>query len=149
LIRLWVAEGFLPQEGGETAEDVAQRYLNELIGRCMIQVGTVSSLGRVKTIRIHDLLRDLSVTKGKEEYFGDMAGSSSSTSQLTKSRRHSIHSCHERYDFLKHIADYSRSLFFFNREYNADIDKKIWIHRSFIKKRNWISYTQNLSSSGC
>ncbi|AES95039.2 NB-ARC domain disease resistance protein [Medicago truncatula] len=142
LIRLWVAEGFLPQEGGETAEDVAQRYLNELIGRCMIQVGTVSSMGRVKTIRIHDLLRELSVTKGKEEYFGDMAGSSS-TSQLTKSRRHSLHSCHERYDFLKHIADYSRSLLFFNREYNADIDKKVWIHLSFMqeKKLNFI-YTE-------
>jgi len=142
LIRLWVAEGFLPQEGGETAEDVAQKYLNELIGRCMIQVGTKSSLGRVKTIRIHDLLRELSVTKGKEEYFGDMAGSSS-TSQLTKSRRHSIHSCHERYDFLKHIADYSRSLLFFNREYNADIDKKVWIRLSFMqeKKLNFI-YTE-------
>lgn len=142
LIRLWVAEGFLPQEGGETAEDVAQRYLNELIGRCMIQVGMVSSLGRVKTIRIHDLLRELSVYKAKEEYFGDMA-SSSSTSQLTKSRRHSIHSCHERYDFFKHIAGYSRSLLFFNREYNADIDKKIWIHLRFLqeKKLNFI-YTE-------
>ncbi|KAI5438893.1 hypothetical protein KIW84_024569 [Lathyrus oleraceus] len=145
LIRLWIAEGFLPQERGETAEDVAQRYLNELIGRCMIQVGTVSSLGRVKTIRIHDLLRDLSVTKGKEEYFGDTAGSSSSSSssQLTKSRRHSIHSCHEQYDFLKNIADYSRSLLFFNREYNADVDKKVWIHLSFMQEKKLnVIYTE-------
>ncbi|XP_061345665.1 putative disease resistance protein At1g50180 [Gastrolobium bilobum] len=146
LIRLWVAEGFLPQEGEETAEGVAQKYLNELIGRCMIQVGTVSSLGRVKTIRIHDLLRDLSVSKGKEEYFlkvflGDLAGSSAS--QLTKSRRHSIHSCYDRYDFLKHNADHSRSLLFFNREYNADIVRKIWLHMNFLqeKKLNFI-YTK-------
>ncbi|CAJ1930270.1 unnamed protein product [Sphenostylis stenocarpa] len=126
LIRLWVAEGFLLQEGEETAEGVAQKYLNELIGRCMIQVGTVSSLGRVKTIRIHHLLRDLSLSKGKEEYFhkifqGDVAGPSS------KARRHSIHSCDERYDFLKHNADHSRSLLFFNREYNADIARKPWL----------------------
>ncbi|XP_058777823.1 probable disease resistance RPP8-like protein 2 [Vicia villosa] len=144
LIRLWIAEGFLPQERGETAEDVAQRYLNELIGRCMIQVGTVSSLGSVKTIRIHDLLRDLSVTRGKEEYFGDTVGSSSSsTSQLTESRRHSIHSCHEQYDFLKNIADYSRSLLFFNREYNADVDKKAWIHLNFMQEKKLnVIYTE-------
>lgn len=140
LIRLWVAEGLLPQEGGETAEGVAQKYLNELIGRCMIQVGTVTSLGRVKTIRIHDLLRELSVSKGKEEYFlkiflGDMAGSGSSTSQLTRSRRHSIHSCHDRYDFLKHIADHSRSLLFFNREYNADVVSKIWLPLNFRQEK--------------
>ncbi|TKY70428.1 Disease resistance RPP8 protein 3 [Spatholobus suberectus] len=130
LIRLWVAEGFLPQEGEETAEGVAQKCLNELIGRCMIQVGTVSSLGRVKTIRIHHLLRDLSLSKGKEEYFlkifqGDVAGPS------TKARRHSIHSCHDRYDFLKHNADHSRSLLFFNREYNADVVRTLWLPLNF------------------
>ncbi|KHN41940.1 Disease resistance RPP8-like protein 3 [Glycine soja] len=126
LIRLWVAEGFLLQEGEETAEGVAQKYLNELIGRCMIQVGTVSSLGRVKTIRIHHLLRDLSLSKGKEGYFlkiyqGDVAGPS------TKARRHSMHFCHDRYDSLKHNSDHSRSLLFFNREYNADIVRKLWL----------------------
>ncbi|XP_027359841.1 putative disease resistance protein At1g50180 [Abrus precatorius] len=143
LIRLWVAEGFLPQEGEETPEGVAEKYLNELIGRCMIQVGTVGSLGRVKTIRIHDLLRDLSVSKGKEEYFfkifqGEMAGPS--TSQPTKARRHSIHSCHDRYDFLKHNADHSRSLLFFNREYNEDIASRTWLHLKFLeeKKLNFI-----------
>ncbi|KAL2348560.1 hypothetical protein Fmac_002560 [Flemingia macrophylla] len=139
LIRLWVAEGFLPQEGEETPEGVAQKCLNELIGRCMVQVGTVSSLGRVKTIRIHHLLRDLSLSKGKEEYFltifqGDVAGSS------TKSRRHSIHSCHDRYDSLKHNADHSRSLLFFNSEYNEDIVRKLWLPLSFQqeKKLNFI-----------
>ncbi|KAL3038924.1 hypothetical protein AAZX31_01G158100 [Glycine max] len=138
LIRLWVAEGFLLQEGEETAEGVAQKYLNELIGRCMIQVGTVSSLGRVKTIRIHHLLRDLSLSKGKEEYFlkifqGDVAG------QSTKARRHSMHSCHDRYDSLKHNAGHSRSLLFFNREYN-DIVRKLWHPLNFQqeKKLNFI-----------
>ncbi|RDX65850.1 putative disease resistance RPP8-like protein 2, partial [Mucuna pruriens] len=139
LIRLWVAEGFLPQEGEETAEGVAQKCLNELIGRCMIHVGTVSSLGRVKTIRIHHLLRDLTLSKGKEDYFlkifqGDVAGPS------TKARRHSMHSCHDRYDSLKHTADHSRSLLFFNREYNADIVRKLWLPLNFQqeKKLNFI-----------
>ncbi|KAK4259962.1 hypothetical protein QN277_003143 [Acacia crassicarpa] len=128
LIRLWVAEGFLPHEGAETAEGVAENCLNELIGRCMVQVGSVSSLGKVKTIRIHDLLRDISVSKGEEEYFlriylGSLE--SSSASQVNRSRRHAIHSCYDRYDFLKHNAHHSRSILFFNREYNADIVKKI------------------------
>ncbi|QCE08216.1 disease resistance protein RPM1 [Vigna unguiculata] len=105
----------------------------------MIQVGTVSSLGRVKTIRIHHLLRDLSLSKGKEEYFlkifqGDVAGPS------TKARRQSMHSCDERYDFLKHNAHHSRSLLFFNREYNADIARKPWLRLNFQqeKKLNFI-----------
>ncbi|KAL1354872.1 disease resistance protein RPP13 [Arachis hypogaea] len=143
LLRLWVAEGFLPQEGQETPEGVAHRYLNELIGRCMIQVGAVSSLGRVKTIRIHDLLRDLSLSKGKEEYFlkifhGNMAPSSttsqSHSQQPTRSRRLSIHSCDDRYDFLKHGAHHSRSLLFFNREYN-DIVGTIWFHWNFLQEQ--------------
>ncbi|KAF7809696.1 disease resistance RPP8-like protein 3 [Senna tora] len=134
LIRLWIAEGFLPQEGEETAEGVAEKCLNEMIGRCMIQVGSVSSLGRVKTIRIHDLLRDLSVSKGKDEYFlniyhgsslMDSSSSSSSSSQSNRSRRQAVHSCYESYNFLKHNAHHSRSLLFFNREYNADTERKL------------------------
>ena len=41
LIRLWVAEGFLLQEGEETAEGVAQKYLNELIGRIKCNFGSL------------------------------------------------------------------------------------------------------------
>ncbi|KAI4314808.1 hypothetical protein L6164_027679 [Bauhinia variegata] len=132
LVRLWVAEGFLPQEGEETAEGVALKCLNELIGRCMIQVEKASSLGRVKTIRIHDLLRDFSVSKGKEEYFLKICAGMEglSASQLTKSRRHAIHSCYERYDFLKHNAHHSHSFLFFNREYNEEVVRRIRFHRS-------------------
>ncbi|KAI4327660.1 hypothetical protein L6164_020095 [Bauhinia variegata] len=139
LVRLWVAEGFLPQEGEETAEGVAQKCLDELIGRCMIQVETVSSLGRVKAIRIHDLLRDFSVSKGKEEYFFKtyLGTERSSASELTKSRRHAIQSCFDRYDFLKHNAQYSRSLLFFNREYNEEIIRRIRFGRPQ-KKLNFI-----------
>ncbi|KAK6288123.1 hypothetical protein POUND7_014302 [Theobroma cacao] len=128
LIHLWVAEGFLPQEGEETAEGVAEKCLTELIDRCMIQVGRLSSLGRVKTVRIHDLLRDLAISQGRKEIFleihhGNKAESTESIS--TKSRRHAIHSRHDRYAFLKHFAPHLRSLLFFNREYNVDVARKI------------------------
>ncbi|KAK9265948.1 hypothetical protein L1049_003472 [Liquidambar formosana] len=124
LIHLWVAEGFLPQEGEETAEGVAEKCLTELIDRCMIQVGTISSLGRVKTIRIHDLLRDISVTKGREENFLQIhCGKKveSSVSQSTKSRRLAIHTFYDRYAFLKQSAPHLRSLLFFNREKKVNI----------------------------
>ncbi|KAF2296137.1 hypothetical protein GH714_036315 [Hevea brasiliensis] len=41
LIRMWIAEGFVPRverEGEETMEDVGEQYLEELVGRCMIQL---------------------------------------------------------------------------------------------------------------
>ncbi|PRQ28576.1 putative P-loop containing nucleoside triphosphate hydrolase, leucine-rich repeat domain, L [Rosa chinensis] len=95
LIRLWVAEGFLPQQGEEIEEGVAENCLNQLIDRCMIQVGTRTYLGSVKTIRIHDVLRDFSLKKGSEENFlGIYTGQEhelSASHDSTKSRRLAIH----------------------------------------------------------
>ncbi|KAK9011050.1 hypothetical protein V6N11_043907 [Hibiscus sabdariffa] len=142
LIHLWVAEGFLPQEGEETAEGVAEKCLNELIYRCMIQVGRLSSLGRVRTVRIHDLLRDLAISQGREEIFleihhGIKAEPSESIS--TKSRRHAIHSRYDQYTFLKNFAPHLRSLLFFNREYNVDVERKR-MKIGFIEKKLNVIY---------
>ncbi|XP_021824981.1 probable disease resistance RPP8-like protein 2 [Prunus avium] len=128
LMRLWVAEGFLPQQGEDKAEGVAENCLNELINRCMIQVGTLTSLGRVKTIRIHDLLRDFSLSVSREENFlGIYTGREveSSVSPSTKSRRIALHSnptqhglLHSR--FLNPYAPHLRSLRFFNGFHNPE-----------------------------
>ena len=67
LIRLWVAEGFVQKRGKETPEDIAEDYLYELIQRSMIQVADTRDDGRVKSCRIHDLLRDLAISEAKEE----------------------------------------------------------------------------------
>ncbi|XP_034709721.1 disease susceptibility protein LOV1-like [Vitis riparia] len=67
LIRLWVAEGFVQKRGKETLEDIAEDYLYELIQRSMIQVADTRADGRVKSCRIHDLLRDLAISEAKEE----------------------------------------------------------------------------------
>ncbi|TYJ47400.1 hypothetical protein E1A91_A02G187300v1 [Gossypium mustelinum] len=142
LIHLWIAEGFLPQEGEETAEGVAEKCLNELIDRCMIQVVRLNSLGRVKTVRIHDLLRDLAISQGREEIFleihhGNKAEQSETIS--TKSRRHAIHSRYDRYVFLKKFAPHLRSLLFFNREYNVDVERKR-MKIGFIEKKLNVIY---------
>ncbi|RVW67827.1 putative disease resistance protein [Vitis vinifera] len=73
LIRLWVAEGFVQKRGKETLEDVAEDYLYELIQRSMIQVADTRDDGRVKSCRIHDLLRDLAISEAKEEKLFEVA----------------------------------------------------------------------------
>ena len=74
LIRMWMGEGFISQiqHGGgreDTMDDVGDRYLRELVQRCMVLVENRGSLGRIKTCRIHDLMRDFCVSKAQEENF--------------------------------------------------------------------------------
>ncbi|XP_058068310.1 probable disease resistance protein At1g58602 [Magnolia sinica] len=69
LIQLWAAEGLLQQRGDEAVEEVGEDYLKELIQRSMIQLVKRSSSGGIKSCRIHDLLRDLSISEAKEDKF--------------------------------------------------------------------------------
>ncbi|KAE8674493.1 CC-NBS-LRR class disease resistance protein [Hibiscus syriacus] len=119
LIQLWVAEGIVSstEEGdGEwgVAEDVAEHYLTELAERCMIQVrdrDVVTS--KVETIQMHDLIRDLCLSKAKEENFVFIVDESNafSLSTIRKVRRVSMHELFE----TKYIrCPNLRSLSFFN-----------------------------------
>ncbi|XP_028755936.1 putative disease resistance protein At1g50180 [Neltuma alba] len=78
LIRLWVAEGVVASqyetERGEIMECVAELYLNDLISRCMVEVGQMGSSGRIKTCRLHDLMRELCLSKAKQEGFLHIIG---------------------------------------------------------------------------
>ncbi|PIN17910.1 Apoptotic ATPase [Handroanthus impetiginosus] len=80
LYLLWMAEGLISNEEkgrNEALRDVAQRYLNELAFRCMVQVreddisnhkySTVYK--KFTSCRLHDLMRDLCLKKGEEEGF--------------------------------------------------------------------------------
>ena len=75
LIQIWVAEGFVQARGEETVEeDVGEDYLEELIHRSMIQVVKRKWDGRVKSCRMHDLLRDLAISKAKDSKFFEVRG---------------------------------------------------------------------------
>ncbi|KAL4322709.1 hypothetical protein AHAS_Ahas14G0237600 [Arachis hypogaea] len=99
LIQLWVAEGVVSSqyetERGETMEDVAERYLGNLISRCMVQVGQMGSTGTIKTCRLHDLMRDLCLSKATKEQFLYIIGgvqqnsttNSASSSSLSDARK--------------------------------------------------------------
>ncbi|KAJ6845188.1 putative disease resistance protein isoform X3 [Iris pallida] len=70
LIRLWIAEGFIPRKGKGTIEEMAEDCLEELAQRCMVQVASRKSIGRsIKSCRVHDLLREFAVSEAKEDAF--------------------------------------------------------------------------------
>ncbi|KAL1145992.1 hypothetical protein V6Z11_A11G339000 [Gossypium hirsutum] len=119
LIQLWGAEGIVSskqeeREGGEIVEDVAESYLMELVERCMIQVRERDvATSKVKTIQMHDLMRDLCLSKAKQENFIFIVdrSNSSSLSMIQKVRRVSVHE----FFFIQCIkSPNTRSLLFFN-----------------------------------
>ncbi|MCI05252.1 disease resistance protein, partial [Trifolium medium] len=73
LIRLWVAEGFVNGEDGKTVEEVADSYLKELLNRSLLQVVEKTSDGRMKTCRMHDLLREIVNLKSRDQNFATIA----------------------------------------------------------------------------
>ncbi|KAL6292278.1 hypothetical protein ACE6H2_000420 [Prunus campanulata] len=80
LTQLWMAEGLVSltqgQGLGEAMEDIAYHCLSELMIRCVVQVGETGSIGTIKTCRIHDLVRDLCLSKAEEENFLQVVNSS-------------------------------------------------------------------------
>ncbi|TYH46639.1 hypothetical protein ES332_D11G352000v1 [Gossypium tomentosum] len=75
LIQLWVAEGIVSskqEEGdeGQIAEDVAEGYLLDLAERCMIQVRErdIATL-KIRSFQMHDLMRDVCLSKAKQQKF--------------------------------------------------------------------------------
>ncbi|KAF8394048.1 hypothetical protein HHK36_020250 [Tetracentron sinense] len=124
LIRLWVAEGFVTlQDEGEgegPMEDLAEKCLEELIFRCMVQVGRRDSNERVKTFRIHDLMRDLCIKEAKVDSFleilhdgGHMEVADSFSISVAKACRCAIHFEHKRNIPWEQRSSHLRSILFF------------------------------------
>ncbi|RWR76953.1 putative disease resistance protein [Cinnamomum micranthum f. kanehirae] len=125
LIRLWVAEGFIQQRGNEIMEDVAEDCLEELIGRSMIQVAHKRSNGSVSTCRIHDLLRDLSMSEARQVNFFGIYGDNDATSSSSSLRRVALHRNVDEYEIinrsaatLRSVLCFSNSSFFLSRLLN-------------------------------
>lgn len=69
LIWLWIAEGYIEQVGRESLEVTARDYLLDLLKRSLVVIAKTGSDGGIKSCRIHDLLRDLCLTKAEEEKY--------------------------------------------------------------------------------
>ncbi|XP_073121175.1 putative late blight resistance protein homolog R1A-3 [Henckelia pumila] len=68
LIRLWVADGFLkPNDPFRCLEDVGEGYLEDLVKRSLVLVSKKGPDGKLETVGIHDMLREICITKADEE----------------------------------------------------------------------------------
>ncbi|CDP15687.1 unnamed protein product [Coffea canephora] len=67
LVRLWSAERFVGKREGMTVEDVGYNYLRELVNRSLIQVTAGFYKGIPYECRIHDLVREVVLSKAREQ----------------------------------------------------------------------------------
>ncbi|KAF8017621.1 hypothetical protein BT93_H2727 [Corymbia citriodora subsp. variegata] len=73
LIRLWIAEGFVEEREPMTREEVGQRFLKELINRSLVQIVETTLDGRIKSCRVHDLMRESILSKSRDINFVSFA----------------------------------------------------------------------------
>ncbi|XP_057790591.1 putative late blight resistance protein homolog R1B-12 [Salvia miltiorrhiza] len=69
LFKLWVAEGFLKAKRYKSLEETAEEYLEDLVKRSLVLVTQRKSNGRIKSLSIHDLLREMCIRKAREQDF--------------------------------------------------------------------------------
>ncbi|KAK2986961.1 hypothetical protein RJ640_004922 [Escallonia rubra] len=70
LIRMWVAERFVTSPRGEkTLEEVAEEYLDELIGRNLVRASRRDLDGRIRSCRVESVTLEFIVKKSEEGNF--------------------------------------------------------------------------------
>ncbi|KAL6587540.1 hypothetical protein OROMI_000518 [Orobanche minor] len=89
LIKLWVCEGFLKpgmNDDDESLETIGKGLLKDLVDRNLILVHELGATGNVKYCKIHDLLRDFSLSEGKKTGFYHVLGQENPQG-ITRQRR--------------------------------------------------------------
>ncbi|KAL1556174.1 putative late blight resistance protein R1B-14 [Salvia divinorum] len=69
LIKLWMGECFLTSNESKDMEELGYEYLEELAARSLVLVSKIGSDGKIRIVKIHDLLRDLCLRKCEDENF--------------------------------------------------------------------------------
>ncbi|KAL1184725.1 hypothetical protein V6Z11_A01G064600 [Gossypium hirsutum] len=125
LIQLWVAEGIvssIEEEGnGEIMEDVAEGFLDELVERCMVQVGERDPTLKVKTCHMHDLMRDLCLSIAKQENFFSIINHSSVSLSNTRAVHRIVVHQHIHVQRIKSSIPL-RSILFFWHPFDLDLE---------------------------
>nr|XP_051186734.1 disease resistance protein RGA5-like isoform X2 [Lolium perenne] len=86
LVRQWIAEGFIPEERGQSQQDVAEHYFYELINKSMVQPWDIEPDGKVRACRVHDMILEILISKSCEDNFITVVGSG----QAHLSNHHSV-----------------------------------------------------------
>ncbi|XP_057780123.1 putative late blight resistance protein homolog R1B-17 [Salvia miltiorrhiza] len=92
IIKLWVAEGFIKPKRAQMLEEIAEGYLNDLVDRNLVLVGRHRSNGKIRSCRLHDLIRDLCLKVSEKDKF---FYAKRALDNMTKERRFICH------DFIK------------------------------------------------
>ncbi|XP_054819071.1 disease resistance protein RPM1-like [Prosopis cineraria] len=111
LIRLWIAVGFV-KENPERPEEIGRKHLQELINRSLIQATVVDCDGKVRSCRVHDMMRGFILQKFEEMNFCqlfDDAGSSDLNSSDSP-RRSSIQKDYRENELQGVISDPGKTL---------------------------------------
>ncbi|KAF8092678.1 hypothetical protein N665_0405s0004 [Sinapis alba] len=91
LANYWVAEGILRYNDGETIRDVGDNYVEELVRRNMVISERDNTTSRYTKCCLHDLMREICLSKAKEDNFLQIVSSSTHSQSLSTSRRFVTH----------------------------------------------------------
>ncbi|CDP10113.1 unnamed protein product [Coffea canephora] len=92
LINLWIAERFVEWREGMNIEDIAWGYLSELVNRSIIQVTRVFYEGIPRHCQIHDLWREIIISKSREQNMATITAGQPTRWPSEKVRRLVVHS---------------------------------------------------------
>lgn len=113
------AHQILKSIGGKSSEDAAQDYIKELIDRNLVLVHKLSSSGKIKSCKVHDLLRNLCLKEAdKQKFLGIIMQQHLNAPQGRFNRRH--------------IAIHHRTSYYHSRDSNASPARSlIWDFNSW------------------
>ncbi|XP_078165995.1 putative disease resistance protein At1g58390 [Carex rostrata] len=69
LTEIWIAEGFVTPEEGQTAEETANNYLQQLVQRSLVCVSKRSILGAIKCCRVGQSIHKYAIDQSYKEEF--------------------------------------------------------------------------------
>ncbi|KAL7109879.1 hypothetical protein ACP275_06G203100 [Erythranthe tilingii] len=128
LIQVWIANGLIQQgrRGENTIEEIGRSYLDQLINRNMVQIMDVGKDESVKNCHIHDLLRELSIRKAKEEMSFEIRREDGNSQSLDKPRHRAVYCSTEMFIYSTGKNKYLRSLFVHGSFKYLDVKPSYW-----------------------
>ncbi|XP_027124557.1 probable disease resistance RPP8-like protein 2 [Coffea arabica] len=114
LIHLWVAEGIMQKRDAKNLEETAAyEDVERLCSRNIVQVAEMTVDKRIKSCRVHDLLRELAIRKAEDEIFFQIHGTRDDQISA-KSRYLAVHSLPLDENYFGSSTPPLRSLLVFN-----------------------------------
>ncbi|XP_042007130.1 putative late blight resistance protein homolog R1A-10 [Salvia splendens] len=81
---LWIAEGFILPKDGKSLEQIAEENVDDLICRNLLKVDKTNHVGKVKTCRVHDMIRAFCISKSKDQNLFQQIKLNKQTGQLER-----------------------------------------------------------------